>query len=59
MEEYNLIDGFLKTKQTFTMNKKTNLSSYELELQNRVTQNNITLRVTNSKIFIKILLSSY
>ena len=59
MEEYNLIDGFLKTKQTFTMNEKTNLSSYELELQNRVTQNNITLRVTNSKIFIKILLSSY
>ena len=34
-------------------------SSYEIELQNRVTQNKVTLRVTNSKIFIEILLSSY
>ena len=30
-----------------------------LELQNRVTQNGITLRVTNSKMFIEIFLSSY
>ena len=34
-------------------------SSYEIELQNQVTQNDVTLRVTNSKIFIEILLSSY
>ena len=34
-------------------------SSYEIELRNRVMQNDITLRVTNSKIFIEILLSSY
>ena len=34
-------------------------SSYETELQNRVTQNDVTLRVTNSKMFIEILLSSY
>ena len=33
-------------------------SSYEIELQNQVTQNDVTLRVTNSKIFIEILLSS-
>ena len=34
-------------------------SSYEIELRNLATQNNTTLRVTNSKIFIEILLSSY
>ena len=30
-----------------------------MELRNRVKQNNVTLPVTNSKIFIEILLSSY
>ena len=30
-----------------------------LELRNQVTQNDATLRVTNSEIFIEILLSSY
>ena len=30
-----------------------------LELRNQVTQNDVTLRVTNLKIFIEILLSSY
>ena len=34
-------------------------SSYEIELRNPVTQNDVTLRVANSKIFIEILLSSY
>ena len=34
-------------------------SSYEIELRNQVTQNDVTLRVTNSKIFIEILLFSY
>ena len=34
-------------------------SSYKIELRNRVTQNDVTLRVTDSKVFIKILLSSY
>ena len=33
--------------------------SYEIELQNRVSQNDVTLRVANSKIFIEIFLSSY
>ena len=30
-----------------------------LELRNRVLQNDVTLRVTNSKMFIEIILSSY
>ena len=30
-----------------------------LELQNRATQNDVPLRVTNSKTFTEILLSSY
>ena len=30
-----------------------------LELQNRVTQNDVTFRVTNPKIYIEILLLSY
>ena len=33
--------------------------SYEIESGNRVTQNDVILRNTNSKIFIEILLSSY
>ena len=33
-------------------------SSYEIELRNRVTQNELKLRVTTSKIFIKLLLLS-
>ena len=34
-------------------------SSYEIELRNRVAQNDVTLRVTNSNIFVEILLLSY
>ena len=34
-------------------------SSYKIQLRNRVTQNNVTLRVGNSKNFVEILLSSY
>ena len=34
-------------------------SSYKIDLRNRVTQNDVPLRVTNSKVFIEILLSSY
>ena len=34
-------------------------SSYEIELQKRVSQNEVTFQVTNSKIFIEILLSTY
>ena len=30
-----------------------------LELRNRVSQNQVTFQVTNSKIFIEILLSTY
>ena len=34
-------------------------SSYRIELRNRVTQNNVTLRVTNSNIFLEILSLSH
>ena len=34
-------------------------SSYEIELRNQVTQDDVTLWVTNSKILTEILLSSY
>ena len=40
-------------------NKGSELASYEIELRNQVTQNDTTLPVTNSKIFIEIILSSY
>ena len=33
--------------------------SYEIELRNRVAQNDVTLWVSNSEIFIEILLSTY
>ena len=57
-------------KSTAFLNKKkletyrsgrwgSEFSSYEIELWNRVTQNDIKLRVPNSNIFIEILLSSY
>ena len=31
-------------------------SSFEIELRNRVTENDVTLRVTNSEIFMEIIL---
>ena len=34
-------------------NRGSEFSSYEVELQNRVKQNDVTLRVTNSKVFIR------
>ena len=34
-------------------------SNYEIELRNPVTQNDVTLRVTNSNIFTQVLLSNY
>ena len=34
-------------------------SSYEIEFRKEVTQKDVTLRVTNSKIFIEILFLSY
>ena len=34
-------------------------SSYEMELRNPVTQNDVTVSVTNLEVFIEILLSSY
>ena len=40
-------------------NRGSELASYEIELRNQVTQNDTTLPVTNLKIFIEIILSSY
>ena len=41
------------------LNRGSEFSSYQIELRNQITQNNVTLQVTNSNIFIEILLSSY
>ena len=41
------------------LNRGLEFSSHDIELRNRVKQNDVTLRVTNSEIFIVILLSSY
>ena len=41
------------------MYRGSEFSSYEIELRNLVTQNDVTLRVANSKTFIEILLLSY
>ena len=38
--------------------RRSEFSSYTIDLRNRFTQNDVTLRVTNLKIFIEILLSS-
>ena len=56
-----LFSLFLSLDQNLMKPKKRGLefSSYKIELWNRVTQNDVTLRVTSSKIFIEILLSSY
>ena len=43
----------------FKKKRGSEFSSYKIELRNRVTQNDVILRVTNSKMFIEILLSSY
>ena len=43
----------------FAVEKGLEFSSYEVELGNRVTNIDVSLRVTNSEIFIEILISSY
>ena len=40
-------------------NRGSKLSSYEIELQNRVAQIDVALRITNLKIFRETFLSSY
>ena len=44
--------------KTIHANRGLDFSDYKIELRNRVTQNAVTLWVTNSKIFMEILLSS-
>ena len=43
----------------FWKRRGSEFSSYEIELRNQVLQNDVTLQVTNSKIFIERLLLSY
>ena len=40
-------------------NRGLELASYEIKLRNQVTQNDTVLPVTNSKIFIEIILLNY
>ena len=42
-----------------TILRGSEFSSYKIELRNRVTQNDATLRVIKSNIFIEVYLSSY
>ena len=46
-------------KDVSRFGRGSEFSSHEIELRNRVTQSDATLRVTNLKIFIEIHLSSY
>ena len=49
----------LNSKSLMSFRRGSEFSSYEIELQKRVSQNEVTFQVTNSKIFIEILLSTY
>ena len=40
-------------------NRGSEFSSHQIKLQSQVTQNDVTLRATNSKFFIESLASSY
>ena len=50
---------FWKFKQFMRLWWGSEFSSYWIELQNFVTQNDVTLQFTNLKVFIEILLSKY
>ena len=51
---------FIDKKDTKNPTKRgSEFWTYQIELPNRVTQNDVTLRVTISKIFTEIFLSSY
>ena len=45
----------LHVKSCDCITRVSELSSYKIELQNRVTQNNVTPRVANSEIFKQII----
>ena len=68
MSKFSAIGGGLpphsppagKTLHTFKYQKgDSEFSSYKIELQNRVTQNDVTLRVAYSEVLTETLLSSY
>ena len=47
---HTYISLWIRKDQNFTTEKQgSEFSSYEIELQNRVTQNDVTLQITNSK----------
>ena len=60
---FNIFYNFKKFLTIFNSSSDYNwgseFSSYKIKLWNRVTQNDVAIRVTNSKIFVEILLSSY
>ena len=56
---YSSQKSFIVKINGYSLRLLLNLRFRILELQNRVTQNDVTLWVTNSKFFIEILLSSY
>ena len=51
--------AYCENKPFLCINWGWEFSSYKTELRNRVTQNDVILRVTNSKMFLEILFSSY
>ena len=50
---------FRNFKESMESTRMVSSGGYEIELRNRVTQNDVTLQVTNSRIFIEIHFSSY
>ena len=58
-----MIDGYTAQKnEIFDKSRISRLCKFfelQIESKNRITQNDITLRVTNSKIFIEIHLLRY
>ena len=52
-------ETFIRMNLTVQKFRGSEFTSYKIELRNRVTQNNIMLRVSNSKIFTEIFLLRY
>ena len=48
--KYTSVNYTQKNKHSSLLTEGSEFSSYEIELRNRVTQNDVTLPVTNSKI---------
>ena len=59
MDVFNPQGIFEAFSQEVSFRWGSEFSSYEIELRDRVTQNDVTFRVINSESFSEILLSSY